>query len=95
MSDSQQPVSPILFLFLKLPPPPRAALLVKQSNLAKHANVMMILADYEDRASISILQACALWETLLRNLDECFRVSVFEYVLEFNGVPALWCPKQL
>ena len=26
--DSQQPISPIVFLFLKLPPPPRAVLLV-------------------------------------------------------------------
>ena len=72
--------------------------LVKQSNLAKHANVMMILADCEDRASISILQACALWETLVCNLDECFRVSEYSNMSWnsiFNAGPALWCPKQL
>ena len=28
IGDSQQPISPIGFLFLKLPPPPRAVLLV-------------------------------------------------------------------
>ena len=30
--DSQQPTSPIGFLFLKLPPPPYAVLLVKSNN---------------------------------------------------------------
>ena len=32
--DSQQPTSPIVFLFLKLPPPPCAALLVNVNHIA-------------------------------------------------------------
>ena len=48
---------------------------------------------YLARAWISILQACALWETLLRTLDECFSFNEYSNI-SWNSMLCRLCGAQ-
>ena len=58
--DSQQPTSPIGFLFLKLPPPPCAVLLVWCSPSMHHENTVRCLKTLGNGVTSSHLLSCAM-----------------------------------
>ena len=57
--DSQQPTSPIGFLFLKLPPLPCAVLLVLILDHVKPVGFIVITRDTKERRSDAILASSA------------------------------------
>jgi len=56
--DSQQPISPIGFLFLKLPPPPCAVLLVQQKTERRKVFPKMLPRENETTVCMRYMRCC-------------------------------------
>ena len=91
--NSQQPTSPIGFLFLKLPPPPCAVLLVNQQSASLVHLESQVCCQTKHPNDIELRQvwnSCACWN--LESLKaSCSNVCFLWFVLRFfHMVPHFW-----